>query len=427
MQEFEWDEQIRATILSSFFWGYIVSQIPCGSLITYFGSKYLLLTGCASNAILTLITPWCTHWGGSTALLTIRILQGVFQGALYPSCHSLIANWAPLSERSRLSVLVYPGAQIGTVVTLSTGGLIASSSLGWPGIFYIWGTGGLVWCIVWWFYGANGPSEHKTISVEERDYILQSRDAHTEKLPTPWRNIFRSPAFYALTITHACCSYSFWTITTVTPTYMKGVFGLDIQKNALLSAIPPIAMFVLSHIFGMLVRLCMDRLKLPLRFIRILFNTVGSEIPAAALIGLGFVTGNHPALAIFLLTVAYGVSSAIYFGYYVNHMDLCPTHAGILMAVTNSVATGSGIFSTLAVGWFVKDEVCEALASLVDQVRLILLISDKPTTLADNIQYRSRTFYAWNICVCLLWPIRKSKLGDDKKRVKHTKENPRLR
>lgn len=356
-EEFKWNEQTRATILSSFFWGYICSQIPAGTLITKFGCKNILLIGCTMNALLTLLTPACVFWGGANALLAIRITQGIFQGPFYPATHGLIANWAPVSERSRFSVLVYPGAQLGTVVAMSTGGQIASSSLGWPGIFYIWGAVGIIWCITWWIFGANSPVEHKTISTEERAYILQAKDEHSIKLPTPWKKMFRSRPFYALLIAQTCSTYSFWTINTITPTYLKGVFGIDIRENALLSAVPSIGVFIMSHVFAVLAKFCTNQLKLSLRFIRILFNTIGFEVPATAMIILGFVTQDHSIIvAILLLTVAYGANSAIFFGYYVNHMELCPTHASILMAVANTIGTSSGIFSTLAVGWLVTDE-----------------------------------------------------------------------
>lgn len=53
-------------------------------------------------------------------------------------------------------------------------GVLASSSLGWPSIFYISGSAGVVWAILWYFYGANSPAECPTISEEERTYIEKS-------------------------------------------------------------------------------------------------------------------------------------------------------------------------------------------------------------------------------------------------------------
>lgn len=57
---------------------------------------------------------------------------------------------------------------------LAVSGLIASSSLGWPGIFYISGGFGLVWTVVWIFLGSNSPEVDQRISAEEKEYIQES-------------------------------------------------------------------------------------------------------------------------------------------------------------------------------------------------------------------------------------------------------------
>lgn len=53
-------------------------------------------------------------------------------------------------------------------------GVLASSSLGWPSIFYFSGMVGVVWSVLWYVYGSNSPAECATISEDERDYIQRS-------------------------------------------------------------------------------------------------------------------------------------------------------------------------------------------------------------------------------------------------------------
>lgn len=52
-------------------------------------------------------------------------------------------------------------------------GLIVGSSLGWPAIFHCYGGLGLIWCVVWFFFGASSPSSSKCISEKERTWIHQ--------------------------------------------------------------------------------------------------------------------------------------------------------------------------------------------------------------------------------------------------------------
>lgn len=53
-------------------------------------------------------------------------------------------------------------------------GVLAASSIGWPSIFYIFGTLAIVWGIVFLYFGADAPSDHRSISQEERKYIEDS-------------------------------------------------------------------------------------------------------------------------------------------------------------------------------------------------------------------------------------------------------------
>jgi hypothetical protein len=50
-------------------------------------------------------------------------------------------------------------------------GALATSSIGWPSIFYIFGAVGMLWVVLWFFVGADRPGTHKFISKAEQAYI----------------------------------------------------------------------------------------------------------------------------------------------------------------------------------------------------------------------------------------------------------------
>lgn len=62
---FDWDENTQGIILSSFFWGYVITHLPGGLLAEKFGGKWTLSLGILSTAIFTLITPVVINWGGA--------------------------------------------------------------------------------------------------------------------------------------------------------------------------------------------------------------------------------------------------------------------------------------------------------------------------------------------------------------------------
>lgn len=159
----------------------------------------------------------------------------MFQGFIFPSAHTMISKWAPVSERGQMTTFSYSGAQFGTVVMFASSAFLASSPhLGWPSIFYIAGATGLVWCIFYYLFGGNSPSEHKRITPEEKAFIEQAQGMKNsnEGAPpkTPWKAIFTSMPFWSILIVHSTHNWGFWTLLTEMPEYMKSVLSLDIKQ-----------------------------------------------------------------------------------------------------------------------------------------------------------------------------------------------------
>ena len=74
--EFDWDEKTQGMVLGSFFWGYIVTQIPGGILVKWTGSKWMIGIGCLSTALFTLLTPIAARYS-VYALIAVRVLEGL--------------------------------------------------------------------------------------------------------------------------------------------------------------------------------------------------------------------------------------------------------------------------------------------------------------------------------------------------------------
>jgi MFS transporter, ACS family, solute carrier family 17 (sodium-dependent inorganic phosphate cotransporter), member 5 len=276
----------------------------------------------------------------------------------------LIFNKAPPSERGTIGTYCYSGAQFGTVVMLAVSGVLASSSLGWPSIFYFSGSAGLVWVIIYYFYGASSPSEcQDKISEEERQFIESSLSSgsgghDSSTIRTPWKKIFTSVPVISLVIAHSAHNWGFWTMLTEIPSYMKSVLHFNIKENALLSALPYFAMMIMSFLLSPLADWLNNRRILKVEFSRKLFNTIGLWGPMIAVICLAFITSqSQAALAVALVTIAVGINAATYLGFQINHLDLAPNHSGTLMGITNCSANIMSIIAPLLVGMVMDDPV----------------------------------------------------------------------
>ena len=78
VQEFAWDSKMQGLVLSSFFYGYISTQLLGGWLAARIGGKRVFGLGIASTALLTIITPPLTRIS-VYVLIALRIVEGVFE------------------------------------------------------------------------------------------------------------------------------------------------------------------------------------------------------------------------------------------------------------------------------------------------------------------------------------------------------------
>ncbi|TDG48327.1 hypothetical protein AWZ03_005282 [Drosophila navojoa] len=360
--EYNWSERIKSLVLSSFFWGYVTTQVPAGPLARRFGGKVTILSGLSICSVLTVLTPLCVRLGGWQVLCALRLVEGVFQGLLFPSCHTVISAWVPPNERATMGNFAYVGFQFGTIVMLATSGLLASMG-GWPSIFYASGAAGCLWSVAYYFWGASTPAQSKRITPEERELIeLGHASERTEdaELPshhqiTPWLSFFKSPAVLALIAVQSAYAFGFWTLLTQIPSYMKNVLGKDIKANALLSALPYATMFVLSFVFAWLSKRLQRTECVSLSWNRKLFNSIGMLGPMGLLIALGYVPASMDTLAVVLLTFTVAIGSASNSGFLINHIDLSPNFAGIIMGICNCFANCMSLAAPLVVGGIVTD------------------------------------------------------------------------
>lgn len=195
---------------------------------------------------------------------------------------------------------------------LSSSGFLASSFMGWPSIFYISGCISGLWAVLWLFFGSNSPSDYKYISAEEKEFIQSSlgsgnydkENEQRKHLKTPWSEIFTSMPFYAIAVVHSAHNWGFWTLLTEMPSYMKGVLKFDIKKNALLSALPYLAMLLLSYFFSFLSGILERNNCVPLKYSRKVFNTIGEFLKCTQILSfVGRAEGNKLNHSIFHRTL----------------------------------------------------------------------------------------------------------------------------
>lgn len=355
-QDFDWDTTMQGELLSSFFWGYIVTQLPGGIIAGKVGGKKVYGIGVFSTAFFTLLTPVVASYGGYNWLIALRILEGLGEGVTFPALLSFWTKWAPKYERTKLVAISYCGSYAGTVVAMPLCGFLAEY-VSWESIFYIYGGFGCFWCIIWVLFASETPEQHSSISKEELEYIQATRGTEETAVnfrDIPWKSIFTSLPVYGIIIAHFSENWGFYTLLTELPSYMKDVLHFDLKNSGMLSAVPYLCMTIIVFISSQVADYIRKRQYLSTTAVRKLFNTIAYLGQMTFLLLTGF--ASSPTIAVVYLTFAIGCGGLAMSGFNVNHLDISPKYAGILMGISNTVATIPGILSPAIAGIITKDK-----------------------------------------------------------------------
>ncbi|XP_003428054.1 putative inorganic phosphate cotransporter [Nasonia vitripennis] len=351
---YEWDEYTQGIILSSVYWGYTATQFFYGSLSERFGGKYLLGQSILIPAVLTLVTPVAIDWGGSTALIVLRVFIGVSSSAMYPVASTMVSKWAIPEDRARIGGFVFTGFILGPVLGTTLPALIIlHSGMGWPAVFYFFGILGILWFPFWAFLCYDDPLEHPFISATELKYFqenLAGNNNALEKLPpAPYRHIARSKEFWAFVIGMTGCDWAYFTMASDLPKYMSSVVKLSIENNGYLSSLPYLCMWLNSIFSSWISDRILEKKWLTLTGVRKLLAMI-STIGPAAFIMIASYAGCDQVVVVTAFILGMTLQGSSYPSIVVNNLDLSPNYAGTLMAIGNGIAALGGILSPYIVG-----------------------------------------------------------------------------
>ncbi|GBM03528.1 Putative inorganic phosphate cotransporter [Araneus ventricosus] len=355
--EFDWDSNMQGLVLGSFYFGYVVTQIPGGVAAEKYGAKWLFGIGILITAIFSLLTPLCARWS-VWALIIARAIEGLGEGVTYPAMHALIGRWTPKQERCLLSTIIYNGTAIGTVLSLAVSGALCETNFlgGWPSAFYVFGLFGCLWFLLWITLVYDSPDSHPRISDEELLFIQLGQDEiqpHV-KAPIPWKSILTSVHMWGLIVTHFGQNWGFYTLLTDMPTYLSNVLHFNIEKNGVISALPNLIQAFVAVIASWTADKLVASGKLKITTIRKIMNSIALYSPALCVLPVAFI-GCEPVAIVVLLTMAVSLNGFIYSGFNVIHVDMSPEFAGTLMGITNCIANLPGFMAPSFVGWIVQD------------------------------------------------------------------------
>lgn len=380
----------RSVVLSSFYWGYMLSQIPAAMLVTRFGAKVVLMNAVLlwSFAAFMTVVAYDLRLGLWPVVAT-RVILGLAEGANYPCQGALVTSWIPDNEISRTTTIIVTGENIGTILAM-LGAPFLIENYGFRMVFWFSGAFGLAWLIPFFWIASDTPAS-------------SLRDLSKIRTKTAWRKILSTFTFWVLVITHICFNWAYYVGLSWLPDYFDDQFSVNLDHLGFYTVLPYIAIFVVANVAGWIADAMLGCWRKS--SVRRLMNTVGLLSAALFFYLIGTVkkdddpscSGQYCLRAVLFLTVAIATSGLGFPGYWASLLELSPPHASAIVSISNSIATLPGILGNLVTGLILSDASGEAkdwgkvfflcALLLVCGAIIFLLFSERnpPIQLEDNV------------------------------------------
>jgi MFS transporter, ACS family, solute carrier family 17 (sodium-dependent inorganic phosphate cotransporter), other len=346
--QFGWSDTTKGLVLSSFFVGYMLFQIPGGWLANRIGGKAVMGAAVLWWSAFTIFTPLAAAISLPLLYLT-RIAMGLGEGATFPAAYNLAGRWALPVERTRFAAMILSGVPLGTIFALLTTGSIVTR-WGWPSAFFAFGLVGFAFVAVWQFWVRDDPLTHPGLSNSERDFYAAQAQTGPERVATPWRKLLRAPAVWALFVNHFCSNWTLYVLLSWLPSYFRESFGTSIVSAGLFSAAPWLSMFVMINTSAAIADRLIAR-GTDVTLVRKVLQ-IGGLLSSAGFLLLASQAATA-GMALIVMCLALGALGLTWSGFACNHLDIAPRHAGVLMGITNTAGTIPGIVGVAVTGWLV--------------------------------------------------------------------------
>ncbi len=269
-KDFNLSPVTMGVVMSAFFFGYALMQLPAGMLADKFGARKIITLGLIWWSIFTAATAWV---GSYVSMLVVRALFGIGEAALPPSFFKSVSIWTPLRERGTANSIVSSSNSLGPALApLFAVAVIAS--FGWRSVFSFLFIPGLIMAAIVWFFFADTPEKSRFVSPREMEEITGSRTAPV-KAPKPnYAEAFKNPIIWKMLITVFFAAITGWGFMTWLPTYLVKARGLSLANMGLAASYPFFAGVVGAVLAGIISDKYFARKRNILFLILVLITTV---------------------------------------------------------------------------------------------------------------------------------------------------------
>ncbi|XP_070171160.1 voltage-gated purine nucleotide uniporter SLC17A9 isoform X2 [Polyergus mexicanus] len=303
-KEKHWSKPESGIILSSFFWGYTLTQVISGYISDKIGGQKVLWISALGWSVTTFFMPEIIEFfsNDQTSVLlvaVVRMINGAFQG---------------------------------TLLTGSLGSYLLEN-YNWMTVFRILGGMSLAWTIL---------LSYHILPFKERTIYTTSNTSYT----LPWLKLLSKSPFWSCVIGHACQNNCFFVLLSWMPTYFHDIFPE--VKIWIVNIIPWLSMLPCTFL-GKFMSERIIKAGYSVTLTRKIIQTICFVTEIGSLLFLTKVKNFQSAILCLALTI--GGSGFHNNAIAVNPSDLAPKHSGSVFGLMNTVGAIPGFLGVYFSGY----------------------------------------------------------------------------
>ena len=330
-------------VVGAFTLTYAAFEIPSGAWGDKFGPRSVLTRIVLWWSLFTTLTGAVSNFW---VLIFTRFMFGAGEAGAYPNSASSISNWFPAHERAKATGIVWMASRIGGALSP----LIVvpiQVNFGWRASFYCFGSLGVIWCAVWYFWYRDYPFEKPGVTAAEMKEIGAGTTREHHGLP--WAQVLRKRNFWMiLAMYHTYCWGSYFYLSWL-HTYLQKGRGFAENEMKYLSALP----FVFGACGNLFGGWLSDRLVKThgLSFGRRIVGAVGLLMSGIFLMSTAFVEDKNTA--VLCLALGYGSMDCMLPVAWALCLDVGRKYGGAVTGSMNMAGQLGSFLSSVAFGYMV--------------------------------------------------------------------------
>ncbi len=352
-------------MLSAFSWSYVVFQLPGGWLLDRLGSRRVYQWSLLSWSAFTLLQAGVGVLGSVRAaaatLFGLRLCLGAAEAPSFPANSRIVAVWFPTAERGLASAIFNSAQYFSTVLFYPIMGAV-THQFGWPWVFVLMGTTGLVFG-AFWNRLIREPADHPRANAAEVEHIRSGGglvDLDQARVPgapvAPKRpglivELLKNRMLLGIFVGQYGINVLTWFFLTWFPIYLVKQRGMSILQVGFVAVLPAMCGF-LGGILGGWISDTLLRRGATLSTARKV-PIVGGLLLSTIIVGCNYVDAQWAV--IFLMSLAFFGKGVGALGWAVMS-DVAPREAtGLAGGLFNMVGNLAGIVTPIVIGYILQN------------------------------------------------------------------------